>query len=139
MMTAAMRSGKLTAEDRRTPISRQFLIMAVFVYGNRFCLGPLFLSTSIRWFFCLWFVCGRSSVDVDSAVFVYGRSVWCPMLQEALAEIGEALAEEGWGAERKLRQICMTVSEFVFDNWATESELSVLAAVEVPGKQTHTV
>ena len=81
-MNAASR--KLTAEDRRTPISRPFLTMAVFVY-------------------C--------------------RSVWCPMLQETLAEIGEALAEEGWGPQRKLRQICMTVSEFVFDNWATELEL----------------
>ena len=61
------------------------------------------------------------------------------MLQETLAEIGEALAEEGWGPQRKLRQICMSCSEFVLDNWATEFELSVLAAVEVPGKQTHAV
>ena len=52
---------------------------------------------------------------------------WCPRLQETVKVVQEALAEHGWTATQKLRQIHMTVSEFIFDNWA--------GLREAPGKQ----
>ena len=73
-MSSAMQSRKLTAEDRRTPISRPFLVMAFFVYDNRFCLGPLFLSTSIRWFFVYGlFVAVFLSTSIRPFLFIAGR------------------------------------------------------------------
>ena len=52
---------------------------------------------------------------------------WCPRLQETVKVVQEALAENGWTATRKLKQIHMTVSEFILDNWA--------GLREAPGKQ----
>ena len=52
---------------------------------------------------------------------------WCPRLQETVKVVQEALAENGWTATQKLKQIHMTVSEFILDNWA--------GLREAPGKQ----